>query len=255
MLFKKHNILSKEVKYIDSYAFYNCEYLIIYTENESIPVGWEKNWNQFQSGNGIIYYGINNENFFEENGLLFIIENNEAKLTSYVGSQRNVIIPSIIKKNGKTYRVTSIGEHAFSRYNLNYIFIPNSIEKIYYNSFIGCNNLIIFTEINKKPNDWDYNWNYGLPVKWGVNQNVIYEYNNLQFILNGDEEVVAGLLKGKTSFTIPSNISINGKNHNVVGIVNNAFSNCIALKYITLPDSLSFIGSNAFYNCKKFIKY
>ncbi len=124
--------LPNSVTTIGDYAFYNCksltsitipsgvttigedvfEYcssLTIYCEATSQPSGWETNWNSGRP----VYYGITKDNKIEKDGIIYVIQNNEAIVTKYVGNETNVTIPSTIELNGKTYNVVTIGKSAF----------------------------------------------------------------------------------------------------------------------------------------------
>ena len=48
------------------------------------------------------------------------------------------------------------------------------------------------------------------------------------------------------NYTIPDKISINNKEFNVVGIESKAFQDCNNLKSITIPNSITYIASEAF---------
>ena len=125
--------LPNSVTTIGDYAFYNCksltsitipsgvttigedvfEYcssLTIYCEADSQPSGWSSNWNPY---NRPVYYGITKDNKIEKDGIIYVIQNNEAIVTKYVGNETNVTIPSTIELNGKTYNVVTIGKSAF----------------------------------------------------------------------------------------------------------------------------------------------
>ncbi len=63
-----------------------------------------------------------------------------------------ITIPETVTYEGKTYRVTSIGEYAFSsNMNLTGVIIPTTIESIGYSAFIGCRKLTDVTF--KKPSN------------------------------------------------------------------------------------------------------
>lgn len=72
--------------------------------------------------------------------------NNTAMITGYVGLESHIIIPSSIKKSGKTYTVTSIGDNAFNNCNnIISIIIPNSVSSIGAGAFAYCSSLTTAT--------------------------------------------------------------------------------------------------------------
>ncbi len=154
--------LPNSVTTIGDYAFYNCksltsitipsgvttigedvfEYcssLTIYCEADSQPSGWSSNWNPY---NRPVYYGITKDNKIEKDGIIYVIQNNEAIVTKYVGNETNVTIPSTIELNGKTYKVTTIGDKAFFYcQSLTSITIPSNVTTIEDDAFYYCKSL------------------------------------------------------------------------------------------------------------------
>ena len=62
------------------------------------------------------------------------------------GYSGNVVIPNVVTYNGKTYPVTSVGEHAFSYYSgLKSVTIPNSVTNIGSSAFYNCSGLTSIT--------------------------------------------------------------------------------------------------------------
>ena len=54
---------------------------------------------------------------------------------------------------------------------------------------------------------------------------------------------------GLTDVTIPETVEDNGKTYSVSGISNEAFAYCSSLTSVTIPNSVTSIGSSTFYNC------
>ena len=80
------------------------------------------------------------------------------------GSDKNIIIPSSVVYNGRSYSVTSIGEHAFGYSNsLESIIIPNSVKSIGDGAFGGCFKLTSIT----LPNSITYISQYAFSTGWG----------------------------------------------------------------------------------------
>ena len=119
--------------------------------------------------------------------------------------------------------------------NIYSIAIPESVKKIGYNVFDGCNNIS--------------------SVKWNA--------KNCTFGNNYSDSPFYDICSGIESFTfgelvehIPANICFNMKNlqsitipKSVTSIGESAFYGCSALTSITIPESVTSIGSSAFYGC------
>ena len=168
-----------------------------------------------------------------------------------VGGKIETGFPIFIKENGKTYKVTGIGEAAFAELGLNEInipdtityigvgafyydnltsiVIPNKVEKIESYAFEGNSNLsnIIFSDLTH---------DMGFSVFDGTNW-----YNNQP---NG--LVYAGKVAYKVKLSSPSNIEIVA---GTLGIASEAFRNQHVTNII-LPDSIKTIGQSAFSGCQ-----
>ena len=132
------------------------------------------------------------------------------------GYSGDVVIPSSIDYNGRTYQVTDIRDWAFDGCrHLRSVYIPASIKNIDGNIFEGCDEL---ERIIIDPN------------------NTIYDSrDNCNAVIKGD-----ALLSGCKKTTIPSGVTKIG---------DNAFYGCIGLTSIDLPDEIISIGWNAFEGC------
>ena len=159
--------IPNSVTSIESYAFYSCIRLTIYCEVTSKPSGWSSIWNK---SNRPVYYGINENNYLEQEGIIYIVKYNSAIVTGITNKISNdVTIPKEITINDITYLVTSIGSYALSDcYNLISITIPNSVISIESYAFADCKRLTIYCEVTSKPSGWSSSWNESnRPVVWG----------------------------------------------------------------------------------------
>ena len=136
--------IPNSVTSIESYAFYSCIRLTIYCEVTSEPSGWSSIWNK---SNRPVYYGINENNYLEQEGIIYIVKYNSAIVTGITNKISNdVTIPKEITINDITYLVTSIGSYAFA----------------------DCKRLTIYCEVTSKPSGWSSSWNESnRPVVWG----------------------------------------------------------------------------------------
>lgn len=114
------------------------------------------------------------------------------KITQYIGSRKDVVIPSTI--GGK--HVTSIGRGAFSNQGLTSLVIPEGITRIEYEG-VSHNNL---TEVT-------------LPVSLNYLENYAFENNNLQTVIFKNEYTVIetnGLRRATGSSNSDRNLVIYG---------------------------------------------
>ena len=152
----------------------------------------------------------------------------------YNGSKRytgDLVIPSSVKYNGKTFSVTSIGKQTFIySTSLTSITIPNSVTSIGGSAFYRCTSLTSITIPNSVTS---------------IGSNAFADCTSLTSITIpnsvtsiGDSEF--GGCRSLTSITIPNSVT---------SIGGSAFRGCTSLTSITIPNSVTSIGSNAFENC------
>ena len=235
--------IPNSVATIGEYAFENCSTLIIYCEATSQPDGWDLNWgslDSFSSRERLVYYG----NKIEKDGIIFVIQNDEAIVTRYIGDNTNVTIPSTIELNGKAYNITKIGDKSFFNCTYltsiaipncvatigNYAFfnctsltritISNNVTAIGYEAFSGCTTLIIYCEAKFEPAEWHSRWcdDYD-KVYWNASEQItidglVYTYNksnNTATIINHTSDL-------PEQFVIPKTITIDEKIYYVTSI-------------------------------------
>ena len=75
--------------------------------------------------------------------------------------------------------------------------------------------------------------------------------NGLDYLImdDGNAEVSGPVDITVASLEIPSSVTYGASTYDVTSIGSWAFSNCIALTSVTIPDSITSIGPSAFYNC------
>ncbi len=272
--------IPKYVSMISSNVFSNRTFLTIYCEATSQPNGWETNWNSGRP----VYYGITKDNKIEKDGIIYVIQNNEAIVTRYAGNGTNVTIPSTIEFNGKIYNITKIGGYALSgcisiekltlpfvgasqdatgdNAKLSYIFggtVPSSLKEVGIlkgctalanNAFYGCGSLE-----NVYYEGTIANW---CNISFGNASSNPMSYANHFYMLNSNNEY-----EEVTSIEIPDTVTNIGTHqfyefNNVTSIIipssvetigDSAFSYCESLTSITISSSVDTIESSAFQGC------
>ena len=163
-------------------------------------------------------------------------------------------IPSVIEMDGTWYRITRIGEGAFSGCrNLGSVTIPDSVTSIGASAFRNCDELWSVTIPDSVTNidalafSNCYNlYSVTIPVSvtsigWGAFNNcdlLIERENGIYYvgtwIIDSDESIKTVVFREGT-----------------IGIMESAFRGCQYLTSITIPDSVAHISGSAFDNCNK----
>ena len=191
-----------------------------------------------------------------------------AEIVQYCYLSGNVILPTQVIYNDKTYRVTRIGAHAFSGCNLTSIVIPEGVVHINQNPFTLSNQnltsvtfpeslLSIYAGVSTFENGIPYNDNlpdgpvYFGHVLCGYRKNGVWikftpeEANNITSI-----QVSPGT-KGIAGFAFSDFVNLNSVTlpEGLKCIEQGAFKGCTSLTTITLPSTLEYIGESAFDGC------
>ena len=148
--------------------------------------------------------------------------------TSYSG---NVTVPPSVGYDGKTYRVTSIGNEAFSKCSqLLSVSIPESVTSIGYSAFSKCTQLL------------------SVSIPEGVTsmgQEVFRECINLVSV-NIPSSITT---ISDRAFEFCSSLASIDFPNTVTSIGNLAFYGCTGLSQLTFPNNTSTIGNDAFSGC------
>lgn len=231
------------------------------TLTSCVPQCDEEAWNHWsdeQRRDELTFWMNTVSKFFSDcyvcNDLLFMVENNEAIITGYVGSEKNLEIPSVL--NGCI--VTSIAHMAFSfNKRLETVLLPDSILSIESGAFQGCEgliNMVIPTAVTCIRGDSFQNCTslecVSLPE--GLLQIQVNAFQNckklVKILIPESVKTIASMAFSGCS-SLPSIWIPQG----VTQIGDWSFSGCERLSYVSLPDSLKSIGVCAFAGCRSLL--
>lgn len=160
-------------------------------------------------------------------------DNNQAKLTTYVGS---VTIPETFTVDGKTYRVTSVDEMAFANNTtLTQLTLPETITTFGQGAFANCSAM---TAVN-------------IPASIQEIPGACFAQCKKMAAFTLPEQVKA---IGNLAFANCAKASKIELNEGITTIGERAFLGCSAVREITLPSTVSKMGGNVFYRASKLTK-
>ena len=239
-------------------AFYGCSHLTIYCEASSKPSGWDSSWND--SDRPVVwnsYLSVHDT----LDGLEYAVciddgGNKYITIYGYAGDDADVVIPEYIEVNGEQIVVKEINDKAFyDNDTITSVIIPDSVTTIGSSAFYGCSHLTIYCEASSEPSGWSSSWNYSnRPVVWNSYKGICGDFNGLEYIAYHDNEgnpyiVITEYNGSDTDVVIPEYIEANGEQIVVKEILNSAFEDNTKITSICIPDSVTTIGSDAFYYC------
>lgn len=157
----------------------------------------------------------------------FIINQNELMITTYLGSDKDVVIP----ESFNNYQVTVIGHSVFHNKNITSVEMPDTIKEIQDYSFANNKNLRS-VKLSKKLKV------IGTNAFWYCKSLETIEFpSSLEKV-----DVYAFSASGLKSITIPESSTFNT-------IDQYTFYQCPNLTEVTLPASMTNIADNAFADC------
>ena len=210
---------------IEMHAFKDCSKITIYCQSEEKPNDWAFSWN---TNLRPTVWGVE-EKGVTENGLYWHRKHDDTiTIKKYIGSQVNVVIPSVI--NG--YTVTRIDDNAFfDKIDVISIEIPNTVETIGASAFSGCKRL----KSIKLPQNLKY-----VETKLFLNCRELETAELPYGIVEIKEKAFSGC-SSLTTINIPESVTTIGTS---------AFASCKSLSSISVPNSVTYIGSYAFSYCE-----
>ena len=136
-----------------------------------------------------------------------------------------------------------IGKLSFSMCTLlDSIYIPKNVRYIDEFAFARCDNAVIYFESETDDLESATVWNFSArPVVWGVKEYGVTD-DFVWGLNSSDEIIIADYIGEGTVITIPQ--EINGKA--VTGIAEYAFYENEVITGVSIPNSVSFVGMNAF---------
>ena len=218
------------VTQIEESAFNGCsDNLTIYCDLKSAPRGWDLYLDSYNIVWGDV--DVIDSSNVDGNFAYRIIDSTNAEIIDYLGSETEIVIPSVITKNGVQYTVTRIGDNAFKSYNeMKSVTIPNTVTSIGNKAFSSCYNLKSVEIPNSVKTIGSYTFEYCGGLTSVVIPNSVTTF-------------------GKGAFYNCYNLTSVEIPNSVTSISNSLFSYCSNLNSVTIPSSVTSIGYDAFSSC------
>ena len=205
-----------------------------------------KQWNDITAGNDFLGYSCPSLVTDDYTAQFIRVKNDlsdpppkTVTITKYTGKESTVILPSTIN----SWHVTKIGEDAFQdNTTITSVTIPANVTEIGSNAFAGCTNL---TSVNYE-GDWsNLTIQSGNPAVEDAAKDAANEQLfDFKFTPDNTAVIVTRYNGTAADVTIPSRY----KGKPVTMIDHAAFFNSVVTS-VTIPDSVTSIGDDAFVNC------
>ena len=236
-------IIPNSVTNIGKYAFYICTGLINLTLSESLRVIPE---GAFSSCSNLSYVKIpNSVTELSWEAFSYCINLSSIDLSKGLQVIDNYALNQCNLKNFEIPEsVIRLGSYALALSSMIDIIIPKTVIYIGYECF-GTNYYgKIFCEGSKKANTWDYNWYNGKPL-WNYFGKV--EHDQTTYIIFKDH---ASVRKTSNKYLhVLDKIVYNNKEYEVTEILDKACFGNYNITELTLPNTLNYIGEQAFEDC------
>ena len=232
--------LPTSLKTIQSYVFDDCSSLKTVSYDGSL-----EQWSKINVAKGFLGYSSPSLVMGDYTAQFISVKDENdpdpppktVTITKYTGTESTVILPSTIN----SWPVTKIGEDALKdNTTITSVTIPDSVTEIGSNAFADCTNL---TSVNYK-GDWsNLTIQSGNPAVQDAANEQLFDF---KFILNNTAVIVTRYNGTAADVTIPSRYK--GKPVTMIGHA--AFFNSVVTS-VTIPDSVTSIGDNAFGFCSQ----
>ena len=248
--------IPKSVTSIGEMAFYDCGALATVYYG-----GTQEDWDALEKNIGEENTPLLNANIIcaiqESNGFAYTVTGDEATITGYTGSAKNIVIPSEL--GGKP--VTAIADKAFYGYKTPNIYIPKTIKAIGEGAFqdTSYSDEVRFICYEGTENEWaniaiqkgnrELDPEYNDDAAWFR----LYECNlsgDMVYQASDDAATLVRYLGSDSKVDIPAELG--GKPVTEFGV--GAFAYCSSLTEVTIPKSVTSIGRSAFEGCSSLTK-
>ena len=195
------------------------------------------------TSNGSIFSSIDEKNFYLDHVKYTVNNTGNLIVTGYDDGKLNgiaKIFPEISVK-GHTYEVKAVRYDAFKNCSrLSSVIIPQTIQEIGEEAFRNCSELTSL----KIPRSVVSIHDFAFSGCGGLESIVVEEGNEKYYSPNNCNAIILKtkrwLIQGCRNTTIPDD---------VLSIYHEAFCGCVGLTTICIPNSITYIGQDAFHEC------
>lgn len=207
----------------------------------------------------VIHNSLDEESAYIEtpDGFSFMKAGEDYYLISYTGSETNIVLPDSFVMNNTTITEYEIYDSVFCEYNiLTCLTIPASVKSIGDNAFYGCKHLYEIynlSNLNLTCGTQDYGRvaYYAKVIHNSLDEpSILYTTEDgFSFVVTDNDCSLFSYNNSQNSIILPTTILIGERTISKYTISDSAFEDSISLTDITIPDSVTSIGSYAFSGC------
>ena len=245
---------------IENDAFWGCTHLYeIYNLSDLIFTCGSQENGYIAYYAKVIHKSQDEESAYIEtpDGFSFMKVGENYYLISYAGSETNIVLPASFVMNNTTITEYEIYDSAFYGYNiLTCLTIPASVKSIGDKAFYGCKHLYEIynlSSLNLTCGTQDYGQVacYAKVIHNSLDEPSIFytTEDGLSFVVTDNDCFLFSYNNSQNSIILPTTILIGERTISKYTISDSAFEDSISLTDITIPDSVTSIGSYAFSGC------